>query len=442
MSEIFLDKQTLRILNSLQEGVYIIDKEFKIVFINEAAAKIVGVNPHDLYDKLCFNFCKSDRCEIGCPISEVLKNDKMITNLESTLQNWEGKIIPIKLNASLLKNDNDEPVGGIITFNKMSKVDFSGTNISDESFYGIIGKTKKMNKIFKTITDIAESDIPVLITGETGTGKELIANAIHKTSKRAKNILVKVNCSAFNNELLESELFGHVKGAFTGAFKDRIGRFEYANGGTIFLDEIGEMPLNLQTKLLRVLQDGTFERLGESIPRKVNVRIISATNIDIKNAIANKTFRQDLFYRLNNLQIHLPPLRERKSDIYFLANHFAKKFAEKYNKNISMISSEALNVLYNYPWEGNVRELESTIEYSIIHSKRDDYIGVCCLPENLRNHIDCKNLKIQPQILGNEKQKNILLLLQQNNWNKTKVAQILGVNRTTIYRQLKNVTAE
>jgi PAS domain S-box-containing protein len=442
MSEIKLDRQTKIILNSIQEGIYIIDKEFKIVFINDAAAKIVGVVPNNLYGKLCFNFCKSDRCEIGCPISEVLRSDTTINNLESTLQSFDGKVIPIKLNASLLKNDSDEPIGGIISFSKISKIDFIESEKNQQNFYGIIGRTKGMTKIYKSVMEISSSDVPVLITGETGTGKEMVANAIHKSSQRANKIFVKVNCSALNGELLESELFGHVRGAFTGAFKDRIGRFEYADGGTIFLDEIGEIPMPLQSKLLRILQDGTFERLGETKQRKVNVRVISATNIDINQAIENKSFRKDLYYRLNTIHFHIPPLRERKSDIYFLANYFATKYAKKYQKKISMISTEALNILFNYNWEGNVRELESVIEYSIIHAKREDYIGVCCLPDYLKTNseIECPEQKMN--FAKKEKKDNLLLLLRQNNWNKTKVAKILGVNRSTIYRQIKEIQTQ
>lgn len=439
MSEIVLDSQTTKILNSLQEGIYIIDKEFKIVFINDAAAQIVGVDAKTLIGKLCFNFCKSDRCETACPINELLRSDKNITNLESSLQSSDGEIIPIRLNASLLKNNTNEPIGGIISFNKSSKKDFTNTNESQNSFYGVIGVSKEMRNIFKTIKEISQSDVSVFISGETGTGKEMVANAIHKSSHRSDKIFVKVNCSALNGELLESELFGHVRGAFTGAFRDRIGRFEYANGGTIFLDEIGEMPMNLQVKLLRILQDGTFERLGETKPRKVDVRIISATNADIKNAITNNTFRKDLFYRLNTIHINIPPLRERKRDIYFLANFFAKKFANKYNKKISMISEDALNILFNYAWEGNVRELESVIEYSILHAKREDFIGCCCLPDYIKKNI---NSELPKNLIDSEKEEkfeNLSLLLRQNNWNKTKVAKILGVNRSTIYRQLKKI---
>jgi len=442
MSEIKLDNQTVKILNSIQEGIYIIDKEFKIVFINDAAAKIVGVMPDNLFGKLCFNFCKSDRCEIGCPISEVLRSDTTIKNLETTLQSFNEKIIPIKLNASLLKNDSDEPIGGIISFSKISKIDFIESEKNQQNFYGIIGRTKGMTKIYKSVMEISSSDVPVLITGETGTGKEMVANAIHKSSQRTNIIFVKVNCSALNGELLESELFGHVRGAFTGAFKDRIGRFEYANGGTIFLDEIGEIPMPLQSKLLRILQDGTFERLGETKQRKVNVRVISATNIDINQAIENKSFRKDLYYRLNTIHFHIPPLRERKSDIYFLANYFATKYAKKYQKKISMISSEVLNILLNYNWEGNVRELESVIEYSIIHAKREDYIGVCCLPDYLKTNSETECPEQQMNLAKKEKKDNLLLLLRQNNWNKTKVAKILGVNRSTIYRQIKEIHAK
>ncbi len=434
----FLDRHSVRIIESLPEGIYIVDKEFKIVYVNKSASEITGIKAEDVLGKICRTFCKSERCQIGCPITEVLRTGKNIIDLESSLQNSEGKIIPVKLNASILKDENGEPVGGIISFRKNSKVNFDEYLKNKDHFYGIVGKSKGMREIFKSIEEISRSEANVLITGETGVGKEMVARAIMETSLRRDKIFVKVNCAALPDTLLASELFGHVKGAFTDAVKDRVGRFEYANGGTIFLDEITEIPINMQSRLLRIIQEGTFERLGESIERKVNVRIIAATNKNIKDEIKAKRFREDLFYRLNVIPLHIPPLRDRKEDIVFLVNYFIRKYAEKYSKKIETTDSETMEILFKHGWPGNVRELENTIEYALIRSKREDYLCACCLPPNIRDNKQCKQILSIRETEDDEKTETLLALLRQNNWNKTKVAKILGINRSTIHRKLKS----
>lgn len=434
----FSSENAVSILNSLHEGVYVIDKEFKILFVNKAASKITNIEPQEVIGKICRSFCKSERCEIGCPITEVLRTDKDITDLESSLQNNNGGIIPIKLNASILKNEKNEPIGGIISFRKNEKTDFEDY-LKKGNFYGIIGKSKVMTDIFSIINETARTNVQVLITGETGAGKEMIANAIHKLSSRRDKIFVKVNCANLHDNLLASELFGHVKGAFTDAVKDRVGRFEYANGGTIFLDEIGEMPINMQTQLLRILQDGTFERVGESIARKVDVRIIAATNKKLEEEIRSRKFREDLYYRLNVIPIKVPPLREHKEDLILLVEHFIKKYSKKYNKKIDRVPPDTMDLLMNYNWPGNIRELENTIEYAFLRSKREDYLCVCSLPPQVRSNSTCIDKLTIKELELDEKTETLLSLLRQNNWNKTRVAKILGINRSTIHRQLKNL---
>lgn len=432
-----LDNFSYKILNSLTDGIYVIDKEFKIVFINKVALDLVGITKDEVEGKYCRAFCKSDRCLLGCPVSELLKTNKNIHELETTIQHKNGNIIPIKLNASLIYNEDNQPIGSIISFKKNEKIDFEEYLKNIENFYGIVGKSKSMLEIFKTIKEIATSDANVLITGETGVGKELIANAIKETSQRRNNIYVKVNCAVLPDTLLASELFGHVKGAFTDAQKDRIGRFEYANNGTIFLDEIAELPYNMQARLLRIIQNGTFERLGESFERKVDVRIIAATNKDLNKEIKEQRFREDLYFRLNVIPIFVPPLRERKEDILILTNYFIKKFSNKYNKKIEEADNETLDIFYNYEWPGNVRELENTIEYAFIRSKRNDVICSCCLPPFIRDNKKCTSFTSIKQFQDDEKVQTIISLLRQNNWNKSKVAKILGINRSTLHRKLK-----
>lgn len=437
MTESFLDKHSIRILESLSEGIYIIDKEFKIVYVNKAASEITGIKSSDVIGKVCRTFCKSERCQIGCPITEILRTGRNIVDLESSLQNSDGNIIPVKLNASILKNEEEDPIGGIISFRRDSKINFDDFLKNKDHFYGIVGKSKAMKELFRSIEEISGSDANVLISGETGVGKEMVAQAIKETSKRRDKIFVKVNCAALPDTLLASELFGHVKGAFTDAVKDRIGRFEYADGGTIFLDEITEIPSNMQNRLLRIIQEGTFERLGESIERKVNVRIIAATNKNIKDEVESKSFREDLYYRLNVIPLYIPPLRERKEDIVFLVNYFIRKYADKYSKKIETTDSETIEILYNHDWPGNVRELENVIEYALVRSKRQDYLCVCSLPPNIRDNIKCNKILSLKEIEIDEKTETLLALLRQNNWNKTKVANILGINRSTIHRILK-----
>lgn len=435
-----INKYSQFILDSLAEGVFVVNKEFKLIFVNKAAEKILGRNKTDFIGAVCKSFCNSDQCQISCPIAEVLVTGKKVFDLEATYINSDQESIPVKVNASVLEDDDNNPIGGIVSFrdNSLNK-SFEKLIGTDSHFYGIVGKSKPIIEVYNTIKEISDSDATVLISGETGTGKELVANAIHATSSRANKPLIKVNCAVLPENLLASELFGHVKGAFTDAVKDRVGRFELADGGTIFLDEIAEMPLHLQTQLLRILQEGTFERLGESSTKKVDVRVIVATNKNLKEEIKNKKFREDLFYRLNVLPIHIPSLREREDDILLLAQFFVDKYAHKYKKNIKDISPDTIEVIQNYQWPGNVRELENAIEYSFVRSKRADSVCLCCLPPHIRPEQEC-NQKLSPRVIErDEKTEELLSLLRKNHWNKTKVAKLLGVDRSTVHRRLNTI---
>jgi len=435
----FLNENSVKILDSLPDGVYVIDKEFKIRFVNKAGLMITKKEPGDLLGEVCTSICKSERCKIGCPITEVLRTDRNVVDLESTIEDNEGNLVPVIINASILKNDSNNPIGGIISFKPNKKFEIGNHYKNKDSFYGIVGKSKLMRDIFNVIHEIASSEATILITGETGVGKELIANAVQNTSKRANKPYVKVNCAVLPENLLASELFGHVKGAFTDARQDRVGRFEFADGGTIFLDEIAEIPIEMQAQLLRVIQDGTFERLGETKTRTTNIRIIAATNKNLEEEITKKTFREDLYYRLNVVPINVPPLRERKDDLVHLIDFFLKKYAAKYSKNIDHIDDESFDILFKHDWPGNIRELENCIEYAFIRSKRNDFICSCSLPPYLRSHKKCEESLTLHEIELDEKTETLLALLRQNDWNKSKVAEILGVNRSTIHRRLKKI---
>ena len=427
------------ILNSLVEGIITIDREFKVNFMNKAAARMTGLNANDVLGKSCKEVCKSNFCETECPISIVLERGKPVNDFNSKVLSPDGTTQPVKLNASVIKDEDDEPIGGVLSFHNFKNENEGLKIIPDSShFYGIVGKSRAMQNVFKLITEISHTRAPVLIYGETGVGKELIADAIHKTSRRADKVFIKINCAVLPPNLLASELFGHVKGAFTDAIKDRTGRFEMADGGTIFLDEISEMSLNMQTQLLRVLQEGTFEKVGDSNTIKVDVRIIASSNRKLEEEIEKKTFREDLFYRLNVIPIYVPPLRERKEDVPHLVNYFINKFAKTYKKNIETIDDDALDLLMRYDWPGNIRELENTIEYAFIRSKKNKSICVCGLPHKIREGIECSTNEIFP-VHKKIDCDNLIHLLKQHNGNKSKVAKILGVNRTTIWRALKKM---
>jgi len=313
-------------------------------------------------------------------------------------------------------------------------------------FENIIGDSPKIQKVFETIEKVMDTDSTILILGETGTGKELVAKAIHFNSYRRNGPFVPVNCAAIPGELLESELFGHEKGAFTNAIRTRIGRFELANGGTIFLDEIGDMNLNLQSKLLRVLQERQFERIGGVKPVKIDIRVITATHQNLKKAIQQKDFREDLYYRLNVIPIEIPPLRERKSDIPLLVHSFLNYFSKTKRKEISGITDEALQQLMEYDWPGNVRELENIIERMVILSN-NEVITVEDLPERVQSALDAdhyprhfeipqEGVFLESAINEFEKQM-ILQALNKTGWVKNKAAKLLHLNRTTLIEKIK-----
>ena len=429
------------ILDSLGEGVFTVDKSFRINFFNKAAERITGHKRNEVVGEYCKNVFKAKLCYADCPIALVLNSHKNIYDFESKIKCCNDNYVPIKLNAAVLYNDDDKPTGGVISFREISDFEKIKQDLSKNSqFYGIIGKSKPMREIFELIEEIAESDAPVFIHGESGTGKEMIANAIQKTSSRKDKVFIKINCSVFPPHLLASELFGHVKGAYTDAVKDRPGRFEIADGGTIFLDEVAEMPLQMQLQLLRVLQEGTFERVGESITRRVDVRVIAATNINIEDALKSGKFREDLYYRLNVIPIEVPPLNKRMEDIVPLVKFFLNKFSLLYKKEINDFDDEALELILNFDWRGNVRELENVIEYSFVRTNNSKIISASKLPPIVKNNNSKKKTfsKYLSDIDSFEKNQ-LIEILEKHRWNKTKTANELKIGRTTLWRKMKEL---
>lgn len=436
------DKLKDHILDSIGEGVFTVDKDFRVNFFNKSAERITGYKAGDVLGSICKTVFRSESCFENCPIALVLRTKKNIYDFKSDMLCAGGKNTPIKLNASVLYNDDNIPTGGIVTFRELNQYEQIGITLEkEEQFQGMIGHSKAMKEIFTLIDEIAASDAPVLILGESGTGKELVANAIQKLSPRREYPFVKINCSVFPANLLSSELFGHVKGAFTDAIKDRPGRFEIADNGTIFLDEVAEMPLQMQVQLLRVLQEGTFERVGESTVRHANVRVIAATNIDIQTALKKGVFREDLYYRLNVIPISIPPLRSRKEDIIPLARHFLRKFSVYYKKQISEIESSAVELLHGYSWPGNIRELENVIEFAFVRTNSGEPLQVSKLPPAMQ-YIQGAGLTPQnpTEVFSESRERfEILALLEKNKWNRQKTAEDLNIDRTTLWRKMKKL---
>ena len=432
------------ILDSLGEGLFTVDKEFRINSFNRAAEKILGIKKDEAIGDYCKNVIKSRRCFEDCPLGRVLETGKNLYDFESELVHRSGRRVPVKINAAVLKDYDDSPLGGVISFRDMSYLEaIKGDLLTRSNFYGIIGQDKSMQEIYTLIEEVADSDSNVLVQGESGTGKEMIADAIQKTSRRRDKPFIKINCSVFPPHILASELFGHVKGAYTDAIKDRVGRFEMADGGTIFLDEVAEMPLQMQVQLLRVLQEGTFERVGESVTRKVNVRVIAATNKNIDECLKDGSFREDLYYRLNVIPVYMPPLRERKSDIPHLVQYFINRLSLTHSKKVAEADDEAMDILIGYDWPGNVRELANAIEYAFARTK-DNIIHASKLPPTVRLGSCVKNSLNQSinRTDHSEEYITIRTTLERNRWNRSLAAKELGMGRTTLWRKMKALGLE
>jgi transcriptional regulator with PAS, ATPase and Fis domain len=357
----------------------------------------------------------------------------------------DGTYLTVLKNASLFKNRDGTHLGAVETLTDISELDRLDREIDQLSrqldteggFHGIIGKSSIMQNTFQIIEKAAQSDAPIIVYGESGTGKELVARAIHQLGRRREKPFVQFNCAALNEALLESELFGHIKGAFTGAYRHRLGRFEAAHGGDIFLDEIGDVPPSIQVKLLRVLESKRIERVGEHKPIFVDVRIITATNKNLEELIAQNMFREDLFFRINVIPIHLPPLRERREDIPLLVNTFISRLRSRTGKKITGLSSSTMERFMGYNWPGNVRELKSALEYAFVVGE----IGLIdCdhLPPKISTGKQGGNREILLKDVGDPSEKEALIeALRQTKGNQTQAARILGINRVTVWNRMK-----
>ncbi len=428
------------IFNSNIEGTFTIDDEWNITSFNNSAVKITGYKKNEAIGKKCWEIFNSNLCRNGCHMEQTMNKGKSTIGNELDIVHKNGNKIPIRVNSAILLNNKNEKTGAVETFMDISEIKNLSAHLYEKySFENIVGKNKELKNIISVLENVAQTDSSVLLTGESGTGKELAARAIHLNSSRCTGPFIAVNCSAFVETLIESELFGHEKGAFTGAVKTKIGRFELARGGTLFLDEIGDLSLAVQTKLLRVLETHEFERVGGNKIIKMDARIIAATNKNLDKEILAGKFREDLFYRINIINIHLPPLRERKDDLPLLVNHFIDHFNEKFGKSIKQFSSSAYELISEYYWPGNIRELENIIEHCFILCN-GNIIQTEHLPKNLKiqkkkSSIE-KSLQVKNNLIETEKE-IIISALENNKWNKKQTAKELRMNPSTLWRKMK-----
>ena len=440
------------IFDSVGCGIVVVDRERQVVALNDVLKRAIGISAtsaigkrvgevlgcihikdRELFEECC-DKTSCEECEIRRAALNAIYNNREYRTRAAISVAVNDRTHDISLLFKAIPFDFDSERYAVVLIENMGKL--SSLKREYKKCVGIesiIGEHKSLLELKETIKEVARYDFPVLIQGESGTGKELVAMAIHRESRRAHRLFVPVNCAALPHGLLESELFGHLKGAFTGALKDKKGRFELANGGTLFLDEIGDLDLNLQVKLLRVLQEGSFEKVGSTETTHVDVRIISATNKDLQEEVDRKTFRLDLFYRLCVAPIYIPPLRERTSDIPLLMEHFLKLFKDDRKRRVPAISSRVIDILINHRWQGNVRELQNVVQYSLMKSR-----GRKIKPEHLPLYISRATPKTATR-KGKLTEKKVRDALKRTGGNKIRAAKLLGVSRSTLYRFLDEV---
>ncbi len=438
------------IVDTLQDGVIVVDPKGRVLAMNPSAERLTGYRAKELVGRSCRVLdCTGCRI-IGRGAAEQwcgLYADGDVRAKKCLITNKENRAVNIIKNASVLRDEKGKMIGAVETLTDMSEivrqqreiVSLRRTLHLDEGFHGILGKSAVMQDLFELVDAVAPTESPVMIQGESGTGKELVARAIHDVSPRRGRPFVKVNCASLNENLLESELFGHTRGAYTGADRARIGRFEAAHGGTIFLDEIGDVPLSTQVKLLRVLEEREIERVGDHRPIKVDVRIISATHKHLEVLTAEGAFREDLYFRINVFPMPIPPLRRRPEDIPAIVQHFTAENNKKSGKKISGLTPEAMGRLVAYPWPGNVRELRNTVEYAFVLCNGAD-ITVDHLPSKIAAGLPAASRRQPNRPLDetSRKERNSLLqALEQSGGNRTEAARRLGVSRVTVWKRMK-----
>ncbi|OGL47157.1 MAG: Fis family transcriptional regulator [Candidatus Schekmanbacteria bacterium RBG_13_48_7] len=429
------NEHTEVILNSIADGVFTVDSNWRVTSFNRAAETITGIPGKEALGKLCREVFRADICETGCILRKTMESGNPIVNQFINIVRADGKKIPISVSTALLKNPDGKVIGAVETFRDLTLVEELRKEITKQHrFEDIISRNHKMQKIFSIIPQLAESDSTVLLEGSSGTGKELFAKAIHNVSHRRNKPFIIVNCGALPDTLLESELFGHKAGAFTDAKWDKPGRFTIAEGGTIFLDEIGDVSPALQVRLLRVLQDKKYEPLGSNQTLKADIRIITATNKQLDSEVTAGRFREDLYYRINVIKITLPDLKERKEDIPLLVEHFIIHFNRLKNKEITGVSDTVMKSFMRHDWPGNIRQLLNCIEHAYILCPRG-IIDIRHLPEEFQIKGAASD-SINNLSLRELEKKVIIDALNRNEWKKMTTAKELGIDKNTLRRKI------
>ncbi len=424
-----------RILEAMALGVVAVDQEMRLTYLNPAAEQIAGLTSAQALGRLCRDVFQSTLCDKDCPLRKAMETGISQYGLDAVFIRQGGRsVAPVKIAVSPLKDANGQVTGGVETIQSMHLMKLMNKGSARSyTWEDYIGEAPQLARIFDTLRVVAPTPVTVLIEGPTGTGKDLLANIIHNMSPRKGQPFVKVNCAALPENLLESEMFGYVRGAFTGAGRDKPGRFTQAHNGTIFLDEISEMPLALQAKLLRVLEDQEFYPLGAAKTVQVDVRIITACNKPLDAQVKAGLFREDLYYRLNVIRVNIPPLRERRQDIPLLIRRFIQRKNVERGTYICRFSPEALDVLLNYDYPGNVREMENILEHACLLCQ-GDVIQCDHLPRDLR---DSQCAPSVPVRMVNPQRQQLLEVLKAHGWNRQRAAEALGVDRTTLWRRMR-----
>ena len=431
------------VLDSIADGVFTVDRDWRITTFNRAAEHITGVPREEALGRQCWEVFRSNICETSCALRETMRTGRNIVNQPIYVLNMAGERIPVSISTAILNDREGNVIGGVETFRDLSTVEELRKELTEKwSLMDIIGRSKPMQELFDLLPQVADSNSTILIEGASGTGKELVARAIHNLSRRRSGAFVAVNCGALPDTLLESELFGYKAGAFTDARDDHPGRFELAQGGTILLDEIGNISTAMQMRLLRVLQERVYEPLGGVKPVPADVRVIAATNRHLADLVREGAFRQDLYYRVNVVRLPLPDLRDRREDIPLLAGHFVARFNHVQGKDIAGVSDEVLGILMEHDYPGNVRELENIIEHAFVLC-RGGMIEVRHLPPELRRTDTGEPL--QPRAgatLRELEAMHIADAVRRHGGNRTLAAKELGIDPSTLFRKVKSLSIE
>lgn len=431
-----VEEQLDTILNCVADGVFTVDRDKRITFFNRAAERITGFSREEALGELCGDIFRTPFCDGSCTLDQVGRTKQNVMNRPVRIMDRDGRMMLVSVSAAPLKNSTGEVIGGVETFRDLSTEDELRRQIHKSyTFHDIVSRHPKMHDLFAILPDIAESSVSVLIEGESGTGKELFARAIHNLSTRQDEAFIAVNLGSLPDSLLESELFGYRRGAFTDAKQDKPGRFDLASRGTLFLDEIGEISPAIQVRLLRVLQEKTFEPLGGTEPVHTDARIIAATNASLKDMVKEGSFREDLYYRLNVLRIELPPLRDRRCDISILIDHMRQQLNAETGKAIENVSDRVLELLIGYDFPGNIRELHNVMQHAFVLCK-EPVIQLHHLPGELVDALD-HDASHKALSLESLEKSAIREALLDNGNNKTRTARQLGINASTLYRKMK-----